>query len=179
MLSELTSNFIEFQTTLKNLEQKISLEKQNMILPEKILENNPEFFINSGLYRWCIYALLLIIAYYLGYYLYAKILKISIWTILPKIAVPYKFLNFFEKQEFLEFILGEFTIRLKIKNGNVIFSEGKHLSDMIYRPLEELLSTKSNLSTEVMNQGSSLLSNPELIATATNGEALNSVFSVI
>jgi len=75
--------------------------------------------------------------------------------------------------------LGEFTIRLKIKNGNVIFSEGKHLSDMIYRPLEELLSTKSNLSTEVMNQGSSLLSNPELIATATNSEALNSLFSVI
>ena len=98
---------------------------------------------------------------------------------MPKISVPSKLFSFFEKQEFIEFILGEFTIRLKIKNGNVIFSEAKHLSDMGYRPLEELLSTKLNFSKEVINQGNSLLSNPEVIATATQSEALNSVFSVI
>ena len=78
MLSELSSKFVDFQISLDNLEQKMSLEKQNTIISERILENNTEFFINSGLYRWCIYALLLIIAYYLGYYLYAKILKVSI-----------------------------------------------------------------------------------------------------
>lgn len=99
---------------------------------------------------------------------------------MPKIPVPHKFLSFFQKQEFIEFILGEFTIRLKIKNGNVIASEGKHLSDMSFSPLEDLLNTKLNLSREVIDQTSSLFTNSEVVAAATiHSETLNSVFSVI
>ena len=85
-----------------------------------------------------------------------------------------------EKKEFLEFILGEFTIRLKIKNGDVVSSEAKHLSDMIYRPLEDLLNSKSGLSKEVLDQTSSLFSDPELAHTvASQSETLGNVFSVL
>lgn len=85
-----------------------------------------------------------------------------------------------EKKEFFEFILGEFTIRLKVKNGNIVLSEAKHISDMVYSPLEDLLHTKPDFSKEVINETSSLFLDAETaISTVNHMETLSSVFSVI
>lgn len=51
MLNELSLKLVDLQSSFDNLEQKIILGKQETVLPEKIIEGNTEFFINSGLYR--------------------------------------------------------------------------------------------------------------------------------
>jgi hypothetical protein len=193
ILEEFSLKLADLQSSFNGLEQKMLFEKQGMVLAEKAVEENTQLFINSGLYRWCVYVLLVIIAYYLGCYLYAQFLNVSIWTFLPKIPVPCKFLPFLEKEEFFEFILGEFTIRLKVNNGNVIFSEAKNLSEMCYKPLEDLLNSKSDVTKDIVEQTSSLFLDPAPVtaaatngldpgavtAAATNAEILNSVFSVL
>ena len=178
LLDELSSKLVDLQNSFSGLEQKMLLEKSEIVLIEKLVEDKTQFFLSSGFYHWCFYVLLLMIACYSGCYLYAKILNISIWTFLPKITVPSIFLPFLEKKEFFEFILGEFTVRLNVINGNVVSSEAKHLSDMTYQSLEDLLTNKQDFSKEVMNQTSKLYLDPEVAsAVVTHCETLSSVFS--
>ena len=94
--------------------------------------------------------------------------------------MPSKFLPFLEKREFFEFMLGEFAIRINIENDNVVSSQAKHLSDMAYKPLEEFLRIKPDISKEVLEQGSKLFLNPDVASAVTSSSnTLENIFSVV
>lgn len=149
------------------------LEQQALLLQEKteIIQSTSSLvtqnsYLTSSVIYWCLGILVLAVTLHFGSVLYAKIFKISLWSFLPKIQIPYYLMPYINKTSNFEFIVGDHAIRFLVKGGNVVSAEGKNLSDMGYVPLEELLERGSHIGFDILTKANSMLVDTSSVLTS-------------
>ena len=156
----------------KSLIDKIFLTSGKIQEKLEKLENSaksigqPEIPVSAEMYssmsmvhvKWFVVVVVVAVSVFYTYVFYSKLLNLTLLSFLPQWNIPLDWLPYLKKNSFFECILGEYSLRINISGKTVSSIEGKHLEDLSYQPLEELLRKSTSAAADILAGASKVLS---------------------
>jgi len=151
---------IEFSKVQEKLDKMEILSKTVKVKSINVVDSDV-IASEVNVVKWLMIALIVVLSAYSVYVLYMKWIGFSFAALLPKIDIPLDWLPYINQKNFFECILGEFTIRFNISGKKVDKIEAKHLEDLCYKPLEDILSSNSSVCKNLVRDATEALKSTE------------------
>ena len=156
----LEKTVFEFNKIQEKLEKMETLSKTFEAKPINVVDH-AAVASEVNILKWLIILLIIALSAYSVYVLYMKWLGFSFTSLLPKINIPIDWLPFMNQKNFFECILGDYTLRFNISGKTVDSVEVKHIEDLSYKPLEDILNKHPSACENLLTEATEVLKKTE------------------
>lgn len=141
--------------SLNNEQMKHKLQFIEKAEKHTIIVKNVSQVNDVSLLKWLLIALVFAISLYCAYLAYIKWMGFSFISLLPDL--PLGWVPFLKKSDFFECILGDYTLRINLSSNKINSIQAKHINELGYKPLEDVLEKSGDISGHLISNATRLL----------------------